>query len=70
VYWRFSNTRFLLPIGQTRTLPTGVLLYQPYVTSFPRVRELSRVVYAVAGNGSERAGSRRSAARACRSTSR
>jgi hypothetical protein len=23
VYWRFSNTRSLLSIGQTRTLPTG-----------------------------------------------
>src|SRR2546428_3050478 len=23
VYWRFSNTRFLPPIGQPRTLPTG-----------------------------------------------
>ena len=23
VYWRLSNPRFLLPIGETRTLPTG-----------------------------------------------
>ena len=36
----------------------------------PQSEGASRVVYAVAGNGSERAGTRRSAARACRSTCR
>jgi len=35
VYWRFSNTRSLLSIGQTRTLPTGFYCIGHMSTSPP-----------------------------------
>src|SRR5439155_6581262 len=54
---RFSNTRSLLPMGQPRTLPTGSSCIS-HTSPLPQSEGASRVVYAVAGKGSERAGSR------------
>src|SRR5262249_26307644 len=54
VYWRVSNPRSFLPVGQTRPLPPGS--YCIGHTSPPSSEPVgaSRVVYAVAGNGSGR----------------